>query len=308
MLEVKRRKYRFRFLDASISRIYDLQLMSSTKGPKSAVSLGYVGDELQGQYRIAGRPAVHEVDPDRDDGGLLPKPIVRDTFELWPAKRREVVVDFTRYMDGSPTKKGDVIYLTNTMKMIDGRMWNARPELARPAYKVPLLKIVIGDDAADDSVLPGPPKTLRGRSPPTVPAQLADPAGRPAHVRAAARRPAARSSGSSTAHPFDPTTSCSACDQAGHRRRRRRRPFNLWGIRNGGGGWVHPMHLHLEEHRRSCANNKDVTVTPDPGHPDDTRKDRHRAGPERGSSTASSGPSSASTWRTATTSPTRTTP
>ena len=25
--------------------------------------------------------------------------------------------------------------------------------------------------------------------------------------------------------------------------------FNLWEIRNGGGGWVHPFHLHMEEHR-----------------------------------------------------------
>ena len=60
------------------------------------------------------------------DGGLLPVPIPRDNFELWPAKRREFIVDFSRYMDGSPTKKGDVIYLTNTMKMPNGRMWATR--------------------------------------------------------------------------------------------------------------------------------------------------------------------------------------
>ena len=33
-LEVKRRKYRFRFLDASVARIYEFKLMSSTQGPK----------------------------------------------------------------------------------------------------------------------------------------------------------------------------------------------------------------------------------------------------------------------------------
>ena len=38
-----------------------------------------------------------------------------------------------------------------------------------------------------------------------------------------------------------------------------------WGINNGGGGWTHPMHLHMEEHHvisRSSANlavNKDDT-------------------------------------------------
>ena len=36
VLEVKRRKYRFRFLDASIARIYEFKLMSSTQGPKAA--------------------------------------------------------------------------------------------------------------------------------------------------------------------------------------------------------------------------------------------------------------------------------
>ena len=53
------------------------------------------------------------------DGGLLPFPIKRDSFELWPAKRREVIIDFTKYQDGTPTTKGDVIYLTDVMKMPD---------------------------------------------------------------------------------------------------------------------------------------------------------------------------------------------
>ena len=52
VLEVKRRKYRFRFLDASVSRIYEFKLMTSTQGPKSAASLGLTGKELQGQWRI----------------------------------------------------------------------------------------------------------------------------------------------------------------------------------------------------------------------------------------------------------------
>ena len=59
------------------------------------------------------------------EGGLLPTPIVRDSFEIWPAVRREVVVDFKQYQDGTETKKGDVIYLVNTMQMPDGRMWLA---------------------------------------------------------------------------------------------------------------------------------------------------------------------------------------
>ena len=60
------------------------------------------------------------------DGGLLPYPIVRDSFELWPAKRREVIVDFSKYLDGSPTHKGEEIYLVNVAQMLNGRMPNGR--------------------------------------------------------------------------------------------------------------------------------------------------------------------------------------
>ena len=72
-------------------------LMSSTQGPKSSASLGYVGGRAAGPVPHPRRPAVHAVTQIASDGGLLPFPIVRDSFELWPAKRREVIVDFTRY-------------------------------------------------------------------------------------------------------------------------------------------------------------------------------------------------------------------
>ena len=35
--------------------------------------------------------------------------------------------------------------------------------------------------------------------------------------------------------------------------------YNVWEIRNGGGGWVHPMHLHMEEHRVMKRNDKVIT-------------------------------------------------
>ena len=115
VLKVERRKYRFRFLDCSVARIYDFQLMSSTKGPKAAKDLGYTGDDLQGQYRLQDGQQCMKFTEIASDGGLLPVPIPRDNFELWPAQRREMIIDFTKYQDGTPTTKGDAIYLTNTM-------------------------------------------------------------------------------------------------------------------------------------------------------------------------------------------------
>ncbi len=155
VLDVKRRKYRFRFLDCSVSRIYDFKLMTSTQGPKAAKDLGYSGDELDGQWRIPDGQQCMKFTEIATDGGLLPAPITRDNFELWPAKRREVIVDFTQYMDGSPTTEGDMIYLTDVMKMSSGRMWDNSTRFSPdPAYKIPVLAFRIGKYAEDNSQIP----------------------------------------------------------------------------------------------------------------------------------------------------------
>jgi FtsP/CotA-like multicopper oxidase with cupredoxin domain len=257
VLEVKRRKYRLRFLDASISRIYDLQLMSSRGGPKSAMSLGYKGDDLQGQYRLPDGQQCMRFTQIANDGGLLPKPIVRNNFELWPAKRREVVVDFSKYQDGSPTKKGDVIYLVNVMKMQDGRMWDS-PD---PAYKVPMMKIVIGDDAPDASQIPS---LLREQ--PTIPQgaalqQLLNKRRVFKLERGGSTGGIAENEWSINGQAFDATKSLAKV---------KRGTWEAWEIQNGGGGWVHPMHIHQEEHHTISRNGK---AAPDSRHPDDTGKE-----------------------------------
>jgi FtsP/CotA-like multicopper oxidase with cupredoxin domain len=264
-MEVKRRKYRLRFLDASISRIYNFQLMSGTV--KAARDMGYTGDELQGQYRLTNARQCMKWVQVANEGGLLPQAIIRDDFELWPAKRREFVVDFSRYMDGSPTKPGDVIYLVNTMKMTTGRMWDSQD----PNYKVPMIKIVIGDAAPDNSLpgidvlkpadvakiqlrpvpdfVPGAAAAVKDKSIPTFELQR----------------------GSANADPetewlingqqFEPDKPLIGVkkDSGG-----------VWRIRNGGGGWVHPFHLHMEEHRVVARNG---VTAPDGRHPDDSGKE-----------------------------------
>jgi FtsP/CotA-like multicopper oxidase with cupredoxin domain len=44
----------------------------------------------------------------------------------------------------------------------------------------------------------------------------------------------------------------------------------VWEIVNGGGGWVHPVHLHEEEHRVLM---RDGLAAPDPSHPDDMSRE-----------------------------------
>jgi FtsP/CotA-like multicopper oxidase with cupredoxin domain len=274
-LTVKRRKYRFRFLDASVSRIYEFKLMTSTQGPKAAKDLGYQGDELEGQWRIQDGQQCMKFTQIADDGGLLPFAIKRDSFELWPAKRREFIVDFTKYMDGSPTKKGDVIYLTNVMKMPNGRMWSNSSRFSPdPNYKIPMIKIVIGDNAVDNSVMPAATKQLRPLPP--LPTNWKTLMNNRLIFEVERGSAGAEIEWLINGKPFDPTTlEASLRNPAGKTplASQKKGSFNLWEIRNGGGGWVHPFHLHMEEHRTVMRNNKDVSVTPDAGHPDDKSRE-----------------------------------
>jgi FtsP/CotA-like multicopper oxidase with cupredoxin domain len=276
VLNVSRRKYRFRFLDASLARIYEFKLMSSTQGPKSSVSLGYTGDELQGQYRIPDGQQCMNFTQIASDGGLLPFAVKRDSFELWPAKRREVIIDFTKYQDGTPTSPGDVVYLTDVMKMGDGRMWDSSSRFAPdPKYKVPVLKFVIGAAVKDDSQMPTALTPLRPLPP--------LPSNWQTMMDNRLIFEVQRGSGGGEIEwlingtPFDPTTvTASLKNKAGLSplAQQKKNSYNLWEIRNGGGGWVHPFHLHMEEHRTVMRNGKDVTrIGSDPGHPDDASRE-----------------------------------
>jgi FtsP/CotA-like multicopper oxidase with cupredoxin domain len=271
VLEVKRRKYRFRFLDASVARIYEFKLMSSTQGPKTAISLGYDNDELDGQYRIPDAQQCMQFTQIASDGGLLPFPLTRDSFELWPAKRREVIIDFTRYQDGTPTTKGDVIYLTDVMKMPTGRMWESSTRfLPDPAYKVPVLKFVIGDDAPDDSQIPTEMRPL-----PPLPSNWKSLMDNRLIFEVERGSAGGETEWLINGKEFDPATVATSLRNPARKTplaQQKKDSFNLWEIRNGGGGWVHPFHLHMEEHRTVMRNGRDVTQS-SPGHPDDVSRE-----------------------------------
>ncbi len=279
-LEVKRRRYRLRFLDASIARCYEFKLMSSTQGPKSAVSLGYTGSNLDGQYRIPDGQQCMKWTEVAADGGIIPFPIVRDSFELWPAKRREMVVDFSKYMDGTPTHKGDVVYLTNVMKMPDGRMWSNSSRFSPDAaYKVPMMKIVIGDLAPDNSVMPTPTRQMAQLPP--IPANWSTMLNDRLIFEVQRGSAGGETEWLINGQQFDPTVPATSKKNPNGKTPlaiQKKNSFALWEIRNGGGGWVHPFHLHMEEHRTMMRNGKvvykgqNVTGT-DPGHPDDAAKE-----------------------------------
>ncbi len=270
VLEVKRRKYRFRFLDASVARIYEFKMMSSTQGPKSAASLGLTGKELQGQYRIPDGQQCMKFTQIATDGGLIPFTFERDSFELWPAKRREFIVDFTKYQDGTPTTKGDEIFLTDVMRMPDGRMWlNSSRFLPDPNYKVPVLKFVIGDDAPDNSLIPTALRPL-----PAVPSNWKTLLANRSIFEVKRGSLGGEIEWLINGKPFDPAqVAASLLNPAGKRPLAQQKigSYNLWEFRNGGGGWVHPLHLHMEEHRTLMRDGK-VVPPADAGHPTTCRR------------------------------------
>jgi len=271
VMEVKRRRYRFRFLDASVSRIYELKLMSSSTPPKAARDLGFTGDDLQGQYRLPNGQQCMQFLQIATDGGLIPTPFLRDSFELWPAKRREFIVDFSQYQDGTTPDINDEIYLTNVMKMPTGRMWtNSSRFLPDPNYKVPMVKFVITGDADDNSLVPTKLRDL-----PYVRQDwqtLMNQRSIFEVERGALGGEIEWLINGQQFNPFEVATSLRNPARKTPLAQQKMGSNNLWEIRNGGGGWVHPFHLHMEEHRTMMRNGR-IQPPANSGHPDDISKE-----------------------------------
>ena len=115
------RKYRFRFLNGSTARFYDLQLFSD---------MGFI----QGFTYIA------------NDGNLLPYPLLdRTNLRIAPAERGEIVIDFSVYPEGTE------LFLTNRLLHLDGRGPKEGQFVSPPAQ---LLKFIVGPQKNDPSRVP----------------------------------------------------------------------------------------------------------------------------------------------------------
>jgi FtsP/CotA-like multicopper oxidase with cupredoxin domain len=299
VLKVRRRKYRLRMLGASIARIYDLSFMSSTNGPVpagldaddeatflsnpggfnfAAASWDSNPKKRQGQWRIRDGQQSLNFHVIASDGGLLPFPQVRNSIEIWPAKRRELIVDFSKYIDGTPTTDGDVIYLVNTYQMTNGRkrtetlrrkedalgndieppQWEPNPDF-ESGFCVPMVKIVIegNDRPEDNSVIPTslrPLPAINMRRLPDLPTRT--------FILQRSGAMGGEDEWLINGLGFHP----------GHNLAFPRQGVpEVWTVKNGGGGWVHPMHLHFEEHRVISRNG--VPTPMDPKHPDDNSRE-----------------------------------
>jgi len=140
---------------------------------------------------------------------------------------------------------------------------------------VPMLKFVVGDPAPDDSEIPAPTKELRPL--PNLPANWRSMLDDRLIFEVERGSAGGELEWLINKEPFDPHNVLrSMKNRAGNAplAQQPKGSFNLWEIRNGGGGWVHPFHLHMEEHRDVMRNGKDVTaIGADPGHPDDASRE-----------------------------------
>lgn len=251
VLNVFKRRYRFRWLDASVSRIYELCFMTSQNGPQAVPG-------SNGQWQIPdgqlwqpnpGTPnAPSSMTQIASMGGLLPNPILRDSIILYPATRREVIVDFTN------ANTGDVIYLTNIIDMTTGRLpeFDSGTPINNRVFKVPMVKIVVGGapPERDNSVMPTTQTKLRDM--PVLPSQ--------AVLDTLTHRVFTLTRGGGdesqmwhiNGKPFDPTrplTEDPSDDNANPNGvgNPKRGTAEIWTVQTAG-GWVHPMHMHQEEH------------------------------------------------------------
>jgi FtsP/CotA-like multicopper oxidase with cupredoxin domain len=187
---VANRKYRFRILNGSNARFYQISLSSGRP------------------FQIIG-----------SDGGLLRAPFEATSFRLAPAERVEFVVDFSFYVPGPNTH----VFLNNTMIQTEGR----GPDGVDPTHPTPLLRFDVLDSVADNSTVPpvletGLPVFNRNESVITRNFEFE------------------RSDGAWQVNGrfYDPNRVDAKV---------KLNTTEIWTLKNGGGGWFHPVHIHRNQ-------------------------------------------------------------
>jgi FtsP/CotA-like multicopper oxidase with cupredoxin domain len=212
-LPVKRRKYRFRFLNGSNARIY--QLFLCDKNGRSYP-----------MTQIA------------TEGGLLSRPVIRPSLLLAMAERIEVVIDFSKFKHPDFSE----LYIENRMLQDDGRGPNGTFETPKLASRgTQILKFKLGEVPLSDP----------SRVPPVLRPFTAIPAQELARAAANIRTfEFGRGNGQWVING----------QLAGDLNRVVARPKlgvgEIWRLKNGGGGWWHPIHIHHEFARVLKRNGK----------------------------------------------------
>jgi FtsP/CotA-like multicopper oxidase with cupredoxin domain len=226
--EVKRRQYRFRILNGSVSRFFKLALSDGSP----MIQIG-------------------------NDGNLLPQTVsLTQLDQQGIAERYDIVIDFSRY------KSGDKVWMVNLCEHEDGKGPKDDLSLAQalsgkssdPCVGKFLEFRIVGDPPTPDLSTPlkGGEKLIENPDLSKIP------------VSRERTFEFGRSDGSDSA-PWTIKTDGgqglaadfsrdSAIPKLGTR--------EIWHLKNGGGGWDHPVHIHFEEGQILARNGSLANVPP----------------------------------------------
>jgi FtsP/CotA-like multicopper oxidase with cupredoxin domain len=158
------------------------------------------------------------------DGNLLERPLTLKKIFMGMAERADIIIDFSAYPAGT------VLYLVNRIEQEDPR----KPEDDRLYPGIRMLRFEVGEGTNDPSMIP---KFLRELPPVSL-------------ARVARRREwkFERRNGQWAINGrfFDPERVDAVVKQG---------VPEIWTL-DAGGGWVHPIHVHLEDHRILSINGK----------------------------------------------------
>jgi manganese oxidase len=255
--EVERRKYRFRILNASVSRFFKVALADAAGNPQQFLQIA-------------------------NDGNLLPHPVpLTELDEQGIAERYDIVIDFSRF------NLNEKVYFVNLADHFD-------PEIGALNGKKPVKDLTLAEALSGSSPDPCVGRFLEFRivRDPARPDRSVVPdtlIPNPDLSNIPVTRERTFEFGRGASQPStDPNTAfigpwgietdqgdmldadynrVSAAPKFGTR--------EIWHLVNGGGGWDHPIHIHFEEGQILARNGSSTLVSP----AEQGRKDVYRLTP-----------------------------
>jgi FtsP/CotA-like multicopper oxidase with cupredoxin domain len=233
--EVERRKYRFRILNGAVSRFFKVALCNASGNAQPMIQIA-------------------------NDGNLLPSPVTLTQLdEQGIAERYDIVIDFSRY------HVGDKLWMVNLAEHQDGKLVSKDLSLSEALSGTSpdpcvgrFLEFRIARDPATPDLSQVPPVLIPNPDLSSLPV---------------ARERVFEFGDGGKQTTSDPTTSfigpwgiktdggdmlnadygrVSAAPKFGTR--------EIWTLKNGGGGWDHPIHIHFEEGQILARNGSAANV------------------------------------------------
>lgn len=238
--EVENRKYRLRLLNGSNSRVYHLRILSEQAFQQSqlaGLSQQELVDAAQPFLRIG------------KDSWLWPEAMLKHDLVLAMANRADLVVDFKKLAPNLKQGETASFYLVNTMPQFDGR--GPKEPLADPGDPR-VLPLPFAHDGNLVAELRKPIALMRFdvQGPPVQnDAKVEDKTClikrepiRDDEVKVVRQFIFHRGKGAWQINSrfYDPTISNASP---------KINAAEEWVLRNGGGGWWHPIHIHVESHQ-----------------------------------------------------------